>query len=1195
MKKLVLQLALLLMPVSVFGQTCTTATCTAATTSQTDVVAAWPASGNANATVTVNVPNGTSAFSAQSNLTFPSGVTNIILHGNTACTGSGDPALNNLSCTDNTIIQDSLSGSSGNILNVTVPTGKTLRITGFTWASGSRSVADHGSLDIFCTDDTTGNGQFRYDHNHSSGVSTFMTTNDCFGVADHNSFVEAGGNLNYLHVWNQSYNQGASSGEGDGSWHTATDYGTGKFFFIEANKIDNGTDDCTFGGRAVARFNTQINGASWQTHPTGSGGPDERGCRAYEIYQNNMSAASPGSPAFNGFFFSSGGAMVWKNTTLNYSNFTTIHSMRRENCTYPQSNTPNGWGYCGTSNNVSCNTPFTSPGSAWDQNTSSTTGYACIDQPGRGQGDLIIGVAPGWTNQTTGTIAWTHEVQDPVYAWANTKSCSGCGGNFWANYNSDALIANSDYYLDANESTGVPITFTGATGVGSGTLASRPSTCTVGVRYFATDQGSWNVSGNGAGSGLGYKCTSTNTWTQDYTPYTYPNPLESGGSCSVPYSTTFPGTENPLSESGCWSVPSAHGAGSLWGDVQKNGYAFGVSEPTTFGDPTALLTTGWGAVNEDITATVKVTTAPTICCHEAELRLMSNFVSSTSLNGYEINCSVVSGTTPYIQLVRWNGGNGNFTQLDQLTPARECRQGDVLEGTATVSGSTVTFTYKVNGVLQTFTNCGCTNPHDSSGSAILSGNPGVGFYDNQDSNWNFFGFSAFNASVPGGPPTVSTPVILPATGTYTSVQIANISTATGGASIVYTTDGSTPTVTALTCTITHGSIYVSPFPVSASKTIKAIGCLTSDNASSVASAAYVIDLPSTTTVFTGNEGSNSGSPTRDTYTNCSTSCVSGVWQPVNSGSISNGQLACTTAAQSSGVTNGCSSRSVVSSTITGTGTTPLSNGLGAGGTDSLASLSVTYAVASAGDCGSSTNYPSTLVPSILLPGAVANGRSVFSGTTASSNFNTSLLAPTKWAIPGGDAANYYIVAMCETVPTTTGSGVHDELDLNHTLSNDDYVGPGSHYNFSLAEWDYCPQGCSSWKKMNLVNGSGIVTPPFVAGHHLYMEWYYHRTLACSSSSGSNCYFYDSACITDVTAGTPQVCGNWQDATTGLTPGGIPVHKSGFTINEINLQHQIDYNCSSCTISSNSDFRNVVAYSLSGTMPAPPSISIILIQ
>ena len=355
----------------------------------------------------------------------------------------------------------------------------------------------------------------------------------------------------------------------------------------------------------------------------------------------------------------------------------------------------------------------------------------------------------------------------------------------------------------------------------------------------------------------------------------------------------------------------------------------------------------------------------------------------------------------------------------------------------------------------------------------------------------------------------------------------------------------------------------------------------------IAVAIFALSLPALgqTVIFTGSEGASSGSPVRDAYTNCGLTCPSTTLQPSPAG-----QLWCTAAAKAAAGGN-CAGNGVVTSSVFGTGTTSLSNGLGAGGVDSLASVSVSYENPSAGDCGSATNYPSQLVPNITLPGAVANARSIFSGTTQSSNVNTSLLAPTKWAIPGGDVAANYIVQACETVPVTSGSGFHLELDLNHTLSTDDYVGPGSHYNFGLGEWDYCPQGCSGWKKMNLMSGGLNVTPAFPANHHIYMEWYYHRTASCSSSSGANCYFYDAACFKDYTAGSAMVCGNWQDATTGQTPGGIPVHKAGFTINQINVQHQLDFNSASFTGSVNSDFRNVVAYSANWSAFIDPSRAI----
>ena len=86
-------------------------------------------------------------------------------------------------------------------------------------------------------------------------------------------------------------------------------------------------------------------------------------------------------------------------------------------------------------------------------------------------------------------------------------------------------------------------------GLEQGALASRPSTCTTGVAYWATDQGTWNTTDTAGpqSSVVGvqgelFQCTATNTWTLFYTPYTYPHPLTQGTTVTPSFPTNLKGT-----------------------------------------------------------------------------------------------------------------------------------------------------------------------------------------------------------------------------------------------------------------------------------------------------------------------------------------------------------------------------------------------------------------------------------------------------------------------------------------------------------------------------------------------------------------------------------------------------------------------------------------------------------------------------
>src|SRR4029077_6893513 len=96
---------------------------------------------------------------------------------------------------------------------------------------------------------------------------------------------------------------------------------------------------------------------------------------------------------------------------------------------------PAGFGMCG---NV--------PGgpSVWDQNSSSN-GYACLDLPSRGQGDLLTNYVSSFAdvlNSTTGTRTWPHEARTPVYIWLNTLT----NGSSMFNNTVSILTNNVDYY-----------------------------------------------------------------------------------------------------------------------------------------------------------------------------------------------------------------------------------------------------------------------------------------------------------------------------------------------------------------------------------------------------------------------------------------------------------------------------------------------------------------------------------------------------------------------------------------------------------------------------------------------------------------------------------------------------------------------------------------------------------------------------
>ncbi len=151
------------------------------------------------------------------------------------------------------------------------------------------------------------------------------------------------------------------------------------------------------------------------------------------------------------------------------------------------------------------------------------------------------------------------------------------------------------------------------------------------------------------------------------------------------------------------------------------------------------------------------------------------------------------------------------------------------------SGTTVTITCSTSGATIHYTTDGTTpdtsSPTYSSPIAITAETTikAIGVKEGMD-NSNV-GSAHYTVVLP----KVANPVFNPSAGEVTSGTEVTITCATAGATIYYTTDGSTPTE--------DSTEYTAPITVTAAVTIKAIGVATDYQDSSVVTAAYTIGIP----------------------------------------------------------------------------------------------------------------------------------------------------------------------------------------------------------------------------------------------------------------------------------------------------------------------------------------------------------------
>ena len=211
-----------------------------------------------------------------------------------------------------------------------------------------------------------------------------------------------------------------------------------------------------------------------------------------------------------------------------------------------------------------------------------------------------------------------------------------------------------------------------------------------------------------------------------------PTPADTAGS----YSTKFSATENPISESAKWV--NGEVLGLDWANVYTTpGRALGNQTGPNYSDATAVLQNMKWAADQKATAVVSTSGVPLDNCYqEVELRLRS-VVSPHSITGYEINYKFSNSSTAYMQIVRWNGGFGDFTTLHSYNgPEFGVVNGDIVS--ATVVGNVIT-AFK-NGVQQ----------GQVTDDTFSTGSPGIGFNLTNDNDGcpgtnGTYGFSSFTA------------------------------------------------------------------------------------------------------------------------------------------------------------------------------------------------------------------------------------------------------------------------------------------------------------------------------------------------------------------------------------------------------------------------------------------------------------------
>ena len=355
-------------------------------------------------------------------------------------------------------------GKSAVKMNVTGSTP--WRFTGFTFTDTSTTNFDYlGVMNI--TGSVSG---WRVDHikfdnvNYRAGQ---VRTNGCEGLIDHIQVI-----YDTPSTFTTSSGFYVTTLNPDEMWAQPTSLGGKDAVYIEDSEFYKGYStpgtavDGEWGARIVFRHNTTTN-MGILVH----GYEGNRSAMRFEAYENSITGTSDYS--YEAITWRGGSGVSYNNVIK--GNWWKVLQLK-DYCVAEDECDP-----------IACKHP-------------DCDSYPCTDQIGRIYDETSssqkLEPIPFWGNTYNGST-----YNDPwVYDWASTCSDIDLDGP-------DIIQENRDYYVQQNS-------FDGSNGLGVGTSAKRPDTCTTGVYWWNTDTEKLD------------RCLSENTWRSGYfKPYSYPHPL----------------------------------------------------------------------------------------------------------------------------------------------------------------------------------------------------------------------------------------------------------------------------------------------------------------------------------------------------------------------------------------------------------------------------------------------------------------------------------------------------------------------------------------------------------------------------------------------------------------------------------------------------------------------------------------------